>query len=148
GWASALGRSFDLATLAHVCGLPLTAVMAAVEALERHRVLGPQAAPFSGYDFVHDLLREAAYRRLSEPQRRLVHAQIGRALHALPDPDGGRAADVAHHADLGGDSTLAVAAAITAGERCVRLFAHGEAAELADRALPHAARLPQAQRLR
>lgn len=94
------------------------------------------------YDFVHDLVREAAYRRLSGPRKRLVHLQIARAIHEQ-EQHGALASDVAHHATLGGDAELAVPAYVRAAERSLRVFANDEAARLAQTGIQHAAALPR-----
>jgi hypothetical protein len=144
-WAAALGRGFASELLGSVTGLPPAELLAGLGELERHGVLRAGEAAF---DFSHDLLRQAAYRQLSAPRRRLVHRQIARVLAAEPDSDGALAGDVAHHAALGGDGELAATAAVRAGERCLRLFAPAEAAELAERALPLVRGLPRDVRLR
>jgi DNA-binding SARP family transcriptional activator len=149
-WAAALGRGFDLDTLARVTGSQTAAILGALEELERHRILRAvdRSSAGTGYDFAHDLVRRAAYRGLSDPRRRLVHSHIARALHELPDPDGAIAADVAHHASQGGESELAASACVRAGQRCLRLYAYAEASALSERGLPHVARLPRETRLR
>src|SRR5262249_22643577 len=98
------------------------------------------------YDFAHDLLRDAAYRQMSEPRRRVVHLAIARAL-AAPELTDTLAGDVVHHAELGGAAELAMRAAVLAGQRCLRLFANAEAAEVAERGLALAPRLPRAEGL-
>jgi hypothetical protein len=140
-----VGRSFDVDVLGRVTGLPPAELLSTLELLERHGVL--RAAGSSGYDFAHDLVRRAAYRQMSEPRRRLVHAQIARTLAALPDADGARATDVAHHAGLGGEDRLAAQACLTAGARCLRLFAQEQTRELGQRGLHHARELPPRERL-
>jgi DNA-binding SARP family transcriptional activator len=144
-FGAAVGRSFEVDVLGRVTGLPAAELLSTLELLERHGVL--RAAAASSYDFAHDLVRRAAYRQMSEPRRRLVHGQLARALAALPDPDGARASDVAHHAGLGGDSRLAAEACVTAGGRCLRLFAYEQTRELGQRGLHHASRLPPRERL-
>jgi DNA-binding SARP family transcriptional activator/tetratricopeptide (TPR) repeat protein len=143
-WAGALGCSFDVDVLARVSGLGTPDLLASLERLERHAILRSRD---TGYDFAHDLLRQAAYRQMSSPRRRLVHAQIARALSTRPDADGALASDIAHHAGLAGDASLAARACITAGHRCLRLFAAREARALAHRGAHLAASLPDAERV-
>jgi DNA-binding SARP family transcriptional activator len=143
-WAGALGRSFDVDVLARVTGLAVPELLASLERLERHAILRSRD---SGYDFAHDLLRQAAYRQMSGPRQRLVHAQVARALAGAPDPDGALASDVAHHAALAGDVGLAARACINAGRRCLRLFASWQARELSLRGRRLAAALPDAERV-
>ena len=144
-WAAALGGTFGLDVLDRATGLGGRALVQALAALEEHGIL--RADP-SGerYDFVHDLLRNGAYRRLSPPRRRLVHLQIARALAAGAPSDGSLAGDVAHHAGLGGDTALAARASLQAAERALRLFASAEAARLASSGLLQASRLPADER--
>jgi DNA-binding SARP family transcriptional activator len=143
-WAGALGRPFDAAALAELTGLSEGDVVASVESLTAHGVLRETGRTL---DFVHDLVRRAAYRQTSSARRHLVHLRIARALDAHPDPDGALAAEVAHHAALGGDDALATRACVRAGQRCQRLFAYAEAAELADRGRSHLRALPREERL-
>ncbi|MFN7975875.1 MAG: AAA family ATPase [Acidobacteriota bacterium] len=127
-WAAALGSSFDLAIVAAATALPPVEVAAAFEELERHAVIRPAGAR---YDFTHDLVRQGAYRQVSEPRRRLMHLTLARALSA--SGDAALAGDVAHHAALGGDREAAARACVAAARRCVRLFASVDAAALAER---------------
>jgi len=144
-WAAALGRSFAPEVLGAVTGLSSTDLLSALEHLEARGVVRPGA---TGYDFAHDLIRQAAYRRLSEPRRRLVHMQIARALDRSRAGDDTRAGEIAHHAAIGGDATLAAEASAAAGRRSLRLFALAEAAELATRGLAHLARVERLARVR
>ncbi|HET6146205.1 MAG TPA: AAA family ATPase [Polyangia bacterium] len=145
-WAAALGRSFDAELLGRVSALPTAELLDALGVFERHGVM--RAAGGGSYDFVHDLIRQAAYRQMSEPRRRLVHLQIARALAARPGAGGALAGDVAHHAGLGGDHALAAEACLRAAGQCLRLYAHAESAEVASRGLVHASHLPREERLR
>lgn len=144
-WAAALGRCFDPEVLGRVSGLPIADLLQALEVFERHGVM--RAAGGGSYDFVHDLIRQAAYRQMSEPRRRLVHLQIARALATVPDPGAELAGEIAHHAGQGGDHAVAAEACLRAAERCLRLYAHVESAEIASRGLVHAEQLPRAARL-
>jgi hypothetical protein len=65
----------------------------------------------------------------------------------LPDPNALLAADVAHHAALGGNDELCVRACLAAGQRCIRVFANVEAQALADRARQRLDRLPTEVRI-
>ena len=143
-WASALGRSFEASALARVSGLSPPVLIDGLERLERYGVL--RASQTGGYDFSHDVIRSAAYARMSEPRRRLVHIQIARALWQ-DSADGEAAGEVLHHAALAGEQELAARASIAAGERCIRLFAYVDALDLSRRGLGHAAQLPTRVRL-
>ncbi len=140
-WAAALERSFTADRLARVASCDAPALLAALHELERHGLILPDGA--DSYEFAHDLVRQAAYRAISQPRRRLVHRQIARALDEAAGADPALAADVAHHAALGGDDVLAARACATAGERALRLFANAEARGLAERGLRHVERMPR-----
>jgi hypothetical protein len=119
-------------------------LVSGIEELERRGILRcvPSVGSAFHYDFAHDLIRQAAYRQTSEARRQLVHLEIARVLSEIPDPGDLLAADVAHHAALGGNDELCVRACITAGQRCVRVFANLEAQALADRGRQRLDRLP------
>lgn len=136
-WAAALGRSFNPTILAQVADCSLTKLLAALEHLEWQGIIRPGTAVNgeSGYDFAHDIVRQVAYDQLSEPRRRLMHLQIARTLHQRSIPEDAFASQITHHAALGGEYSLAASAALTAAQRCLRLFAYAEAAELAQRGM-------------
>ncbi|HEY2900459.1 MAG TPA: AAA family ATPase [Polyangia bacterium] len=144
-WAAALGRAFQPDLLASICATTPVDLLPALEHLERHGILRVAG---DGYDFAHDLLRQSAYRQLSEPRRRLVHLQIARVLGAVMNTDDALAGDVAHHAAAGGDDALAARAYVVAGERCLRMFANAEVAALATRGMQHLPRLDRLTRIK
>lgn len=149
-WAAALGQSFDPTTLAQVTAYPLPQLLAAVEQLEHYGILQPgnYVKGEWSYDFVHDIVRQVAYRQLSEPRRRLIHRHIAQALNACTTSTSSRINDVAYHASLGDDHSLAASAALLAAERCLRLFAYAEASEWAQRGMHHCHHLETSARLR
>ncbi len=55
--------------------------------------------------------------------------------------------EIAHHAALGGDASLAARSYLAAGARCLRLFARAEAARIAHRGLELLHAAPEAERL-
>ncbi|HIK15554.1 MAG TPA: AAA family ATPase [Leptolyngbyaceae cyanobacterium M33_DOE_097] len=138
-WAAALGRNFNPTILARVMDLPLPRLLGAIEQLEQHGIIRPgnTVNGEASYDFAHDIVRQVAYEQLSEPRRKLVHTHIAQALHAIASPTTQLINDVAHHADLGSDHTLAASASLLAAERCLRVFAYAEAAELTQRGMRH-----------
>ena len=138
-WLAAFGRDVGPSLLADLAGLPTADLLAPLEELERHDIL--RATPDGTYDFSHDLLREVSYRRLSPPRRQLLHHRIAAVLHGMPDPDLILAADVARHADEGGDSRICAAACVRAASRCLSVCAYAEAEALLELGRRHAARL-------
>ncbi|MEO8719332.1 MAG: AAA family ATPase [Burkholderiales bacterium] len=147
GWASAFGCNFPLEGLIAAQGIELPSIDAALSELERHDLIC--ATGNSGYAFSHDLIRQAAYRRISQPRRRLVHKAIALVLSRQMETDPACGVEVAHHAGLGAQHALAARASVCAGEHGLRVFANREAAELARRGRGHAMHIAdKAQRAR
>lgn len=149
-WAAALGQRFKPTLVAQVADYPLAKLLLAVEHLEREAIIRASATDRDemSYDFAHDIVRQVAYRQLSEPRRRLVHLQIAHQLQSLAATQPDLVADVAHHAALGGDRALAASAALAAAERSLKVFAYAEAAELAQRGIQHCQGLDDRSRIR
>ncbi|HEY9624681.1 MAG TPA: BTAD domain-containing putative transcriptional regulator [Crinalium sp.] len=149
-WAAALGQSFKPTLVAHVADYPMAKLLMAIEQLEQQTIIRTSAATSDEicYDFAHDIVRQVAYRQLSEPRRRLVHLQIAHKLNQLVATDQALAVDIAHHASLGGDRALSASASLTAAERCLKLFAYAEAAELAQRGMQDCQVLDDRTRIR
>lgn len=144
-WAAAIGRRFDVETLGRATGMAAGEMAAALQTLESTAIL--KASADSSYDFSHDLIRRAAYQKLSGPRKFLVHRQIAQALHSAHDPEAALAGDIVHHASLGGDPHLAATSAIAAGNRCLRLFAYAEGIAVARQGLQMAETLPDDVRI-
>jgi DNA-binding SARP family transcriptional activator len=144
-WLAAFGRDVTPGLLADLADLPTVDLLPPLEELERHGIL--HATPDGTYDFGHDLIREVSYRRLTAPRRRLLHHRIAAVLDGVPDPDLILAADVARHADEGGDSLVCAAACARAARRCLSVFAYAEAEVLLERGRRHAARLAPDDRI-
>ncbi|QIR37183.1 AAA family ATPase [Tolypothrix sp. PCC 7910] len=138
-WMAALGHSFNPTTLAKVADFSLPRLLSAIDRLEQHGIIRPGSA-IAGemcYNFAHDIVRQVAYEQFSEPRRRLIHTHIAQTLNAIATPTSPLINDVARHADLGSDHALAATACLQAAERCLRVFAYGEAAELTQRGIRH-----------
>jgi DNA-binding SARP family transcriptional activator len=139
-WASALGRTFDPGLLARLTELPSAALLGTLERLERRGII--RTVDAHGYEFVHDLVRGAAYHQISQPRRKLMHGQVARMLDAELGVRDAIAGDLIRHAELAGDHVRAARACIIAGERSLRLFANTDAIALAKRGRWHLAQLP------
>ncbi|HEY3054693.1 MAG TPA: BTAD domain-containing putative transcriptional regulator [Thermoanaerobaculia bacterium] len=145
-WAAAIGRQFDADILGRATEMPSGEMLTALEKLERCAII---RAGEGGrcYDFAHDLIRDAAYQTISGPRRVLVHRHVARALQSVHDPDSALAGDIVRHASLAGDHSLAVTAAIAAGQRCLRMFAYSEAMSVSRLGLQLADSLPERERI-
>ena len=103
------------------------------------RVVSEVAGAIGRMRFVHALIRDAAYHRLTRSRRVQLHRQVGEALEALYSSDlDAHLAELAHHffeSAAGGDGQKAVDYARRAGSRAVALLAYEEAARLYEMAL-------------
>ena len=137
--ASVLGREFDLDALAAVSGLERGAILELLDEAIEARVVSEAPGAIGRMRFVHALIRDAAYHRLTRSRRIQLHRQAGETLEALyssdPDP---HLAQLAHHffeSAAGGEGQQAVDYAQRAGSRAVALLAYEEAVRLYEMAL-------------
>ncbi len=77
GLAAALGRDFTLDVLTEASDLDADTVARSVDELWRQGIVRERGA---GYDFSHDLLRDAAYGSVSPAHRWLLHRRLAQAL--------------------------------------------------------------------
>lgn len=137
GLAAAIGREFTLHLLAEASDLHTEGLVRAIDELWRLGVVRDRSAPQGGgYDFTHELLRDAAYRAVSPARRWLLHRRIAQSLELL---HAGRvdtvSALLAEQYSRGGRPDRAIyyyrrAAAVASG-----VFAHAEAVRLHSEAL-------------
>jgi hypothetical protein len=141
GLAAAIGRDFSLDLLIEASDMEADGVVDALDELWRRRLVREQSA--TTYDFSHDLLRAAAYDKLSPPQRRRLHRRVAQAL-ALLHADGidAVAGQIADQYDRGGLGARAVPFYAQAVEEAARVFAYRQAVQLAERGLTLLAGLP------
>jgi DNA-binding SARP family transcriptional activator/tetratricopeptide (TPR) repeat protein len=125
GLAAAVGRDFSLDLLSEASDLDAETLVHAVDELWRRRILREQR---SGYDFAHDLLRDAAYASVSPPQRWLLHRRLAQGIELL---SGGHfddvAAQLAEQYDRGGRPDRAFGYFRRAAELASAVFANAEA---------------------
>jgi tetratricopeptide (TPR) repeat protein len=133
GLAAAVGRDFTLDLLAEAGGLGDDDVVQAVDELWRHRILREHG---EGYDFSHDLLRDAAYDQVSRPRRWLLHRRVAQGLELLHADDiAPVAAQLAEQYARGGRPERALGYYRRAADVAAGVFAHAEAARLHHAAL-------------
>jgi tetratricopeptide (TPR) repeat protein len=129
GLAAAVGRDFTLDLLAETSDLTVDAVVRSVDELWRQGIFAEQP---SGYDFSHDLVRDAAYASVRPAQRWLLHRRIAQSLQILHgEREDEVAAQLAEQYDRGGRGDRArhyyrraaqLAAAVFANSEAVRCF--------------------------
>ena len=140
GLAAAVGRDFSLDLLNEASDLDADSLVRAVDELWRHRILVEQR---NGYDFSHDLLRDAAYAAVSPPRRWLLHRRLAQGielLHAGHIDD--VAAQLAEQYDRGGRPDRALIYFRQAAEVAAAVFANAEAARHYRRCLSLIAEMP------
>ncbi len=146
-WGAVLGPTFEVDRLTDVVSFDFDPLMNALAELERRALLVHTGSSADTYAFQHALVHHVVYSQISEPRRKLMHLRVAKLLEARTDPDGSIALELAHHASVGGNATMAVRACVTAGERCVRVFANAEASTHARRGLRLVDRLPDPERI-
>ena len=132
-----VGRVLDEATLAAVTGLELDAVQAALRDAVAEQVL--ISCDETGFGFRHALLREALHDDLLPGERSELHLALAHRLEldcAVDDEQElERKTAIAGHYAAAGEQPAALRSTIAAAQAAQRVFAFGEAADLADRAL-------------
>jgi predicted ATPase/DNA-binding SARP family transcriptional activator len=135
--AVAIGREFDIATVARAAELSEHAVLDALDELRANGLITPLNGLQYGFD--HTLTMEVAYREVGEARHRLIHRQVGEALeqiyHADPDTVAGL---IASHFAEGNAPERAAHYAFLAGQRAADLAAWAEAIAFYQQALPGA----------
>jgi tetratricopeptide (TPR) repeat protein len=129
--AAVLGRRFDFETLAAVAAEDEEALLQAVEALVRRRLLREDGAD-GGYDFSHDKVREVVYREIGGARRVKLHRAVAEALERGLEDDPAR---LAEHYERGHSWKKALHYLLAAAERSQRLFAMRDALHWLDRAV-------------
>ncbi len=133
GLAAAVGTDFALDLLTEASDLTADAVVGAVDELWRSRILREFG---TGYDFSHDLLREAAYAEVTPARRWLLHRRIAQGLELLhPGNTDPVAARLATQYARAGDRGKAVAYFRQAAQVAAGRFAYAEAIRLYREAL-------------
>ena len=141
--AAVAGREVEYDVLAEVCGLSETDLSRALhEALDAQLLFvagtGSGAGAGERYAFRHALVQEAAYDQLLPSERRVLHGAYARAIEARPAGAGAaqanRLVELAHHWAAAQESTLALHAALGAGDASQTVYAYAEAAREYERA--------------
>ncbi len=140
GLAAAVGTNFTLGLLTEASDLEADTVVAAVDELWRRRIMREFG---DGYDFSHDMLREAAYAEVSPPKRWLLHRRIAQGLELVhADDTNAVAAQLAEQYARGGRGDRAVAYYRRAADVAAGRFGYAEAIRLHRQALSIIAKMP------
>ena len=145
GVAAAVGRDFSLELLAAAGQLDEEELLVAIDELWHRRLLRKHSP--TTYDFSHDLLRQAAYERLTPPHRQLLHRRIVDALTTLHGDDPEPVATVlADQCERAGMTERAIDEHTLAAQAATRVFALEAAVEHYKRALELLADQPPSPR--
>jgi DNA-binding SARP family transcriptional activator len=133
GLAAAVGRDFTLDLLVEASDLEADHVVNAVDELWRARLVQEHG---DGYDFSHDLVRDAAYAQVSPPRRWLLHRRLAQGLELVHAEDlAPVTAQLAEQYARGGRPERAVTYYRRAATMASSVFAHAEAIRLYSAAL-------------
>ena len=133
GLAASVGRYFSLDLLVEASDADGQDVVQAVDELWRRRILREAR---QGYDFSHDLIREAAYSAVSPPKRWLLHRRIAQALELLHGEDRDSvSAHLAEQYERGGRADRAITYYRAAARSASAVFAHLDAIRMHEKAL-------------
>jgi DNA-binding SARP family transcriptional activator/tetratricopeptide (TPR) repeat protein len=131
--AAAARTNFTLGLLAEASDLDADTVVQAVDELWRLRIMREFG---DGYDFAHEMLREAAYAEVSPPRRWLLHRRIAQSLELLHAGDvDAVAATLAEQYARGGRPDRAVDYYRRAADVAAARFGYDEAIRLHRQAL-------------
>ena len=137
--AAVIGHAFSLGALVVATDAPIDELLRLLGEATRAGVVGTSTAVLGRYRFVHGLIPDALYGRLSALEVAQLHTRVGAALEKLCGADvEPHLAELAHHFLLGaplGDVDKAVDYSLRAAKRALAQLAHEEAATHFDRAL-------------
>jgi DNA-binding SARP family transcriptional activator len=135
--AAVIGRQFDIALLARVCGGDMTEILTLVDEACVARVITELPPALDRYRFAHALVRESVYASVGASRRARLHLLVGEALEASI-PRVATPAELAHHfcaaAPLGG-TRRAVDYARRAADDALRKLAPNDAVDHYERAI-------------
>ncbi len=141
----AVGQRLEHQVLAEVSGLDERALRDTLrEAVESHILIADEDG---WHRFRHALLREVVDDDLLPGERATLHMRLGQALeHRLEERPGAvLTGAIAHHYAAAGEQPLALEWSVHAATAADRVYAHGEAQALLERALELWDRVPDAE---
>lgn len=133
------GREFDIALVAHVCGIDEDRALDLVESAWMIGIVDESHDAVGHFRFSHELVRETLCDDLSALRRIRLHRRIGEAIEALHgERNPGFLTACAHHfaeAAPGGDALKAVLYGQRAADRLSALLAYEDAIPFYERAI-------------
>ncbi|WP_437616082.1 protein kinase [Sorangium sp. So ce834] len=127
--AAVLGRELDGALLLGVAGVDEEAWMEALRELRMRQIF--EEAGEGRLRFVHDKIREIAYKQIPEERLRALHRRAAERIEAtLAEDAADRAPVLAHHFSRAGVHDKAIAHLTAAGDRARSVYANSDAIAL------------------
>lgn len=141
--ASVVGGQFDAAVVALIIRAEVEWAEERCEQMVRREsfIAREGVARYAGgersgaYQFKHALFRDVIYALQPPNKLQRVHRQVAERLEAVGTPAELKPSELGHHWLAGGDVSRAVVYLLQAARDAMELFAHGDAALLARRAL-------------
>jgi DNA-binding CsgD family transcriptional regulator len=146
--AATAGATFEPDVIRTAAELDDAELVAAFDEAVGIGMVEPPPSQRGAWRFSHELVRRAAYDRLSVPRRAALHLRVGRALEAAEPPTGRRLADLAHHFTMAapfGPADRAADYQVLAARADAAALAFGQAAERLRTALALDAGAPAAR---
>lgn len=131
--AAVMGRDVEPALIVEILELTDTVQLGVLQELMRKQVL--EELSDNRFRFAHDKLREVAYDRLADPDRRRLHTLAAGALERTRADDAPSFGVLAHHFLQAGINDRALDYLEKAGHYALRTAAHGQARQFFARAL-------------
>ncbi len=139
--AAVAGPGCSVPLIRDVSNLSSTAIARGLDELLDHRILR-EAGARAGYDYVfsHHLIADAVYAEIEPAFRQQRHHRVAECLQAIFESSGaGSAREIARHYESAGAQASAAHWYLHAAQDAALVHAHGDAIELAGRALQNAA---------
>ncbi|MDQ3678534.1 MAG: AAA family ATPase [Actinomycetota bacterium] len=132
--AATVGRAFTFEVLEQASSRSEEQVVEALDELWQRRIVRERGV--DAYDFSHDKLREAAYRRTGSARRRMLHRRVAQALERLHGADlDSVSGQLAAHYEYAGWIERAIDFYARAATVAQHVYANEEAVGLLSRAL-------------
>ena len=130
--AAVLGKAFTYSSLEALSGLPPKTLQEAVEIALQQQLFEDNPRVRGGYRFRHALTREVIYEDIIAPVQQRLHDRAARHLEEIGAP----AVDVSWQLLAAGRGEEAVPLCLRAADEAEAAYAHADAVELYQRALP------------
>lgn len=142
--AATVGRAFTFDVLAQASSRSDEQVVEALDELWQRRIIRERGA--DAYDFSHDKLREAAYRRVGSARRRMLHRRVAQSLERLHGGDlDAVSGQLAAHYEHAGWIERSIDFYVRAAAVAQRVYASEQEIDLLSRALKLLGDVPPSQ---